>query len=481
MLVSVQDKTVLISPENRRVINWITLDSSLQELSRKRIGLMDAGPGAITDFLVINQQVLYMEQVREKKARTLYLSQLDARGEQITGTREIKPAAVLEPRSFNDTAAFSILPSGDRKHLFFYQFKADTDSFRLSGFILNEKLDVIFTCNIRDQRLQDTDDFNLQTAEGSGRYYLFKYDYENNYRLSTRLSAWQIDPARAKIRTAQVFVREFKLSNIKVSEQGDQLCWSALSKTNVSAQHEGMVVIRYRDDFSDKGSLYHFVLDEKTAKLVRKTIKPETDAGIYEYFSVDQVVPEGPDRFRVWGSFFRPRILVTDEPLDSNINTRYSISRRSARREFPFQESLPEAGNVAFMQNQLRGGFPKKYTLIPVVDYVIIDALAYNGNLTPRDEAASLLNQTSNYSYWVDSYIRSYQHGQPAYYTYERKNKFFGLDRNVPGESEKNLLLDKYLLLNLNYPVALNRWGLVCFYHDARAKQYGLIQIPHQR
>lgn len=476
-LLVIADTTVLISPESRRVIEWTTLDSNLTEISRNRIGLMDPGRNGITDFLVMNNQVLYIEQVRNKKTRTVYLSKLDASGGHAGTTREISPGSILEQRAYNDTAAFSLLLSGDRKYLLFYQFRSDKYSFSLSGFILNEMLEVVQTCYFSDSRLQDADDFNLQSVEGSGRFYLFKYDYESNYRMSTRLSAWQIDPAISRTRSAQMFVREFKLSNIRVSEWGDQICLSALSKTNINAQHEGIVVIRYNSDFSDKGSLYHFVLDEKTAKLVRKTLKPEVNTGIYEYFTVDQVQPEGKDRFRVWGSFFKPRLLITDEPLDTNVNTRYSIARKGLWRDIPFRESLPDAGNVAFMENQLRGDFPKKYTLIPVYDYVLVDAVASNGILTPRDEETALRNQASNYNYWVDSYFRTYQEGQPAYYTYERKNKLFGLDKNRTGETEKNLLQDKNHLLTLNYPLALHRNSLVCFYLDAREKKYGLIRI----
>lgn len=114
-LLPISDTTVLISPENRRVIEWTTLDSSLGVVSRKRIGLMDPGRNGVTEFLVMNNQVLYIEQVRDKKQRTVYISTLDAGGNQAGNTREINPGSLLEQRLYNDTAAFSLLLSGDRK------------------------------------------------------------------------------------------------------------------------------------------------------------------------------------------------------------------------------------------------------------------------------------------------------------------------------------------------------------------------------
>jgi hypothetical protein len=232
ILKTIGDKIVMVSMKRDRNYEWMVFDSALTLVRRSTMNTVKY-PGLLkANFITTDDGVFYVEQVVIPGAFMIYISSMDAYGKMIVPVQNIRIDETPVHRIRRTGQAYNLLLSPDKKLLLLTRAGSTETGLNTSCILLDKKLQVLRHTTHDMDIDPENEDFQVLDPGNDGSISFIKTDKFYNYRLSTKITFFNLMPGKNELTRKELFLSKRKLRSVNTINNGKSVLLTALCSTN---------------------------------------------------------------------------------------------------------------------------------------------------------------------------------------------------------------------------------------------------------
>jgi len=229
---TIKDKVVLVQMKRDWNYDWMVFDSSLHLLHRNTINTF-RGPGLLrSNFVSADDKIIYIEQVTSLEAMNITLTSYDEYGNVFSPAKTIRVEESSMQRIRRAGQSYTMLQSPDKKLVLLTRAGYTTTGLNISCILLDKNLQVIRQVSQAFDMDQELEDLEVLQPGNNGSLYFLKTDKFYNYRLSSKVNLYALEPSGQKLNEKEIFLSKRKIRSINTVDNGQTILLTALSSSN---------------------------------------------------------------------------------------------------------------------------------------------------------------------------------------------------------------------------------------------------------